>query len=180
MERTELLSQQDTFIFSEEVKNSLLLNQLEEEQEIVSIAHGVYYRGIPTLQGITPPPQEDVLRLLLPAGWGYTGWSASNRLEASTRIPAVTEVSVPKACSLPESVTSYVKPHRYGRNLLSPMEVAVLETLESYPTYVDCSLPELITKCRQVIPSSESARLISCTVNEPTMVRDRLITVLSI
>lgn len=179
MERKELLARENAFIFSAEVGDTVLLDKLLQENEIQFITEGVYYRGAPTDYGFTPPPQDAVLRLLLPSGWGYTGWSASSRLGVSTQVPTVTHVSVPRSCSLPEQVTSEVKAGRYGRNLLSPMEVAVLETLESYPKYAECSLPELVTRCRAVIPATESARLISCTVNEPEVVRNRLITVLS-
>lgn len=179
MERTELLSQQNAFIFSQEVDDAILLDQMEKDHEILSVVEGVYYRGTPTSHGLTPPPQDEVLRLLLPSGWGYTGLSASSRLGVSTRVPSMTYVSVPRACSLPQLVSSDIKSNRYGRNFLSPMEVSVLETLEAYPKYVDCSLPELISSCRNIIPPSESARIMSCTVNEPKEVRDRLIKVLS-
>lgn len=179
MDRAELLSQKDTFIFQKDSGDANLLKQLENDHEILRIVEGVYYRGTPCPSGTTPPPQESVLSLLLPSGWGYTGWSASSLLGASTRVPEVTEVSLPRDCTLPKLTTSHIRPNRLGRHMLSPMEVSVLEALETYPTYAECSLSELIDNCREFIHPSEAARLVSCTVNEPKPVRDLLITVLS-
>ncbi|MBC9704984.1 MAG: hypothetical protein H9W81_08410 [Enterococcus sp.] len=173
MERSEVLSLEHVFFIPESPEDNVLFAQLEEEGELIYVSPHLYYRDA------SPASQNEALSALLPPGWGYTGLSAANLLGASTEVPTVTEVAVPRTCSLPENVSSQVKANRYGRNLLSPIEVSVLEVLESYPRFAECSMPELITKCRQALRSSESARLISCTVNEPKVVRDRLITVLS-
>lgn len=177
MKLSEILDRSNTFLYAEDKGDTELLDRLSQENELLRIVPGIYYRGTKTSSGYTPPPQDDALNACLPSGWGYTGFTALSRLGLNIAESSTIQVAVPRACQAPASVSVNIKQHRYGRAFLTPMEVTVLETLETSPAEPSQSLLEA---CQNALRSSKPSQIISCTVNEPQAVRRHLIDLLSL
>jgi len=157
-----------------------LLAALTHDGELRRVRRGLYWRGVKTPLGMSPPPTDDLLEALVPGGGvGPAGLSAANALRLSTQVPRAVEVAVPQRAPADGGTLRFVsRAARAGRldADLQPMEVALLEVLESWDRVVE--IPEveawarLVTLLRSGVARPDS--LAQAGRTEPGAVRARL------
>jgi hypothetical protein len=155
------------------------LYRLARDGELLRVRRGLYWRGINTIAGMSPPP-EDVLakELVSVGGVGPTGLSALASLGLTTQIPARTWIAVPARPPRPPRGMFFVdRSSRRGRieARLTPREVAFLEVLSDWDHLIEPgtdAVPRLmgLLRRREIDPS----RLVRASRTEPAAVRERL------
>lgn len=157
-----------------------ILADLVASSELRHIRKGLYWRGIKTPLGMSPPsPEALVAQLANSNGMGPAGLSAANALRLSTQIPRRAEYAV---VSRPPSDTDLVhfvnRSARHSRadSKLSPTEVAALEVLDGWDRVIETGPGEAMTRLAGLIRSGriDPRRLAHASKTEPGSSRARL------
>jgi len=123
---------------------------------IQRVRQGVYWRtSAPTRFGSTRPDPAQVAIVAAGPGAGLGGASAANSVGMSTQVPRRPHIAVvgraPKGLAGVQ-MTARSNPHRV---LLSPFEVAVLESLRDFDRYADIPWPQARRRLRQLAANGE-------------------------
>lgn len=118
---------------------------------IERVRQGVYWRkGATTRFGSTRPDPAQIALVAAGAGAGPAGASAANIVGLSTQVPRQPHVAVvgraPKGLH-GVRITARANPHRV---LLTPTEVAVLESVRDFDRYAEISWPRARKRLRQL------------------------------
>jgi hypothetical protein len=157
-----------------------LLAALTDEGELRRVRRGLYWRGVKTPLGMSPPPTEELQRALVPgAGVGPAGLSAANVLRLSTQVPRIVEVAVPQRAPTDGGPLRFVSRGARTARLaagLRPTEVALLEVLGSWDHVVEIPRAEAWARLVAMLGSGEARpeRLAQAGRTEPGAVRARL------
>lgn len=156
------------------------LSDLVREGELKRVRRGLYWRGLKTPLGMSPPPEAALVSELLgnQRGVGPAGLSAASALRLSTQVPRFQQIAVP--CRVPAGdfpVKFSGRGSSSGRAAadLTSHEVAFLEVLR------DLSVSELDAassrrRLEEVLTSDlvRPAKLADAASTEPAPVRARL------
>lgn len=162
-----------------------LLSDLADRGELVRVRKGLYWRGVHTPLGMSPPSIDALVREMTgSSGVGPAGLSAANALRLSTQVPRRSQVAVPaRAPASPGPVRFVSRPTRMGRvkARLTPTDVAMLETLADWESVVEVSTLEGWATLRGMLEDdgNMAQRLAQASSTEPGGVRARLAALLS-
>lgn len=157
-----------------------LLTDLVRRGELRHVRKGLYWRGVSTPLGMSPPPPDALVRELVGSkGVGPAGLSAANALRLSTQVPRRAHVAVPdRAPSQSGSVVFVSREARKGRvrEKLNAQEVAVLEVLDGWDRVIEVPLSEAWDRLVELMrnESVRPQRLARASVTEPGPVRVKL------
>ena len=158
-----------------------ILTELERDGELIHIRKGLYWRGTKTPLGMSPPPGGSLTTKVAKTtnGIGPAGLSASNMLRLSTQIPRHSWIAVPNRAPTPTGTITFVsRAARTGRTSakLTPLEVALLETLEGWDRIIEIPIDQAWKRMRTMLSSHEidASRLAKAARTEPGLVRVRL------
>lgn len=183
--RARILGSSERFWHHDELPGSSktisnVFSELVREGELFPVRRGVYWRGVKTPLGMSPPPDSAVVAELVGdmKGVGPAGLSAASALRLSTQVPRFRQIAVPgrapAGTSTVKFVTRSARPGRVKADLTG-LEVAFLEVLG------DLSVSELSAKLSWArlleVLGSESVRpekLAVAAVTEPGVTRARL------
>lgn len=159
---------------------SNVFSELVREGELFPVRRGVYWRGVKTPLGMSPPPDSAVVAELVGdmKGIGPAGLSAASALRLSTQVPRFRQIAVPGRAPVGTSTVKFLtrsaRPGRVKADLTG-LEVAFLEVLG------DLSVSELSAQLSWArlleVLGSESVRpdkLAVAAVTEPGVTRARL------
>ena len=162
-----------------------LLSDLAGRGELMRVRKGLYWRGVQTPLGLSPPPYESLVAEVAGVrGVGPAGLSASNMLRLSTQVPRRVHVAVPARAPESTGLVSFVsRPTRTARAKarLAPIDVALLETLGDWESVVEVPSSEGWTRLRGMLEHDHAMaeRLARASSTEPAGVRARLAALLS-
>ena len=162
-----------------------LLSDLARSSELMRVRKGLYWRGVQTPLGMSPPPFESLVAELAGVrGVGPTGLSASNMLRLSTQVPRRAHVAVPARAPVSTGLVRFVsRATRTARTQarLTPIEVALLETLGDWESVVEVPSSEGWARLRGMLENdgAMAERLARASSTEPGGVRARLAALLS-
>lgn len=162
-----------------------LLSDMADRGVIMRVRKGLYWRGVPTPLGMSPPPLDDLIRELVGSrGVGPAGLSAANALGLSTQVPRRLHVAIPARTPEPTGPLWFVsRPTRTGRlsSRLTSTDVALLETLGDWESVVEVPASEGWTRLRRMLEEdgAMAERLTAASATEPGGVRVRLAALLS-
>ena len=157
-----------------------LLGDLVTQAELRRVRRGLYWRGVKTPLGMSPPsPERLVIELAPGPGVGPAGLSAANVLRLSTQVPRVRETAVPYRPPTDAGAVRFVSRAARTRRRsarLNPTEVALLEVLDAWPDVVEVPPAEAFERLAQVLesPRVRAERLADAAGTEPGKVRARL------
>lgn len=171
----------------EEVEGGIdVLDAFVAQGELLRLHEGIYWRGVKTRFGMTCPTETEWLRWLLPfGGWGYSEYSAANKLGFSTQVPFKTEIITPISPIIPwsasEEMLKDILPlvnftvntelsHRADLNL-TVTEVSILEIMRQ-PEYTDIPFSKLHGKIKNLLETSPHVNIqnfIKASEKEPTI-----------
>lgn len=125
-------------------------SRLAALEEIIRIRKGLYWKGVRTPVGISPPRVEDAAQAIGGRGSGPAGVAAAQWLGLTSQVPSTYLTAVPKrAPSAWKNVRFTQRSFERRMRDLSPSEVAVIEVLRSGPSVVEARwerLGEVITE----------------------------------
>jgi hypothetical protein len=157
-----------------------LFSDLVNQGELRRVRKGLYWRGVKTPLGMSPPPVDELVAELAPIpGTGPAGLSAANVLHLSTQVPRRSQVAVPARPPGDLGAVSFVsRAARTGRRTakLRPLEVALLEMLDGWEMLLEVS-PAEGWKTLGALVASGAVRpesLARAAKTEPAPVRARL------
>jgi len=163
-----------------------ILTELERKGELLHIRKGLYWRGLKTPLGMSPPPSRSLTIKIAKTnnGIGPAGLSASNMLRLSTQIPKHSWIAIPSRAPTPTGTIKFVsRAARTGRVTakLTPLEVALLETLQGWDRIIEIPIDQAWERmCAMLIANEINAtRLAIAARTEPAIVRIRLSALLS-
>lgn len=109
-------------------------SRLASEGVIMRVRKGLYWKGIDTGAGMSPPRTEEIAPVIGGVGSGPAGVAASHWLGLTTQVPSTYLFAVPGRAPAPVRGIRFVQ-RPVSRLLmgLSPTEVAVLEVLREGP-----------------------------------------------
>lgn len=157
-----------------------LLSELSSQGHLLKVRKGLYWRGVATPLGMSPPsPAQLTDELAGGKGVGPAGLSASNLLHLSTQVPRHAWVAVPtRAPQSSSSVHFLSRATRTARakERLLPRDVAVLETLNDWESVVEVPWAEAWARLCEMLASESglAERLAKASRTEPGAVRARL------
>lgn len=157
-----------------------LLNTLVSAGDLRRVRRGLYWRGVKTALGMSPPPNGRLVReLARGAGVGPAGASAANALRLSTQVPRYSLVAVPGRKPADAGTIRFVsRAARSGRRTagLNGMEVALLETLDGWEQLLEVSPDEGWQRLLDLVTNDtvRPDRLARASRTEPAAVRIRL------
>ncbi len=162
-----------------------LLADLADCGELMRVRKGLYWRGVQTPLGMSPPPPEALVRELVGAsGVGPAGLSASNMLHLSTQVPRLAHVAVPTRAPKSTGPVKFLsRPTRTARTKarLAPRDVALLEILDDWESVVEVPVSEGWARLQKMleVDGAMAERLTLASSTEPGGVRARLAALLS-
>ena len=163
-----------------------ILTELERAGELIHLRKGLYWRGTKTPIGMSPPPSGSLTTKVAKTtnGIGPAGLSASNLLRLSTQIPKHSWIAIPNRAPTPSGTIKFVsRAARTGRASakLTPLEVALLETLEGWDRIIEIPMEQAWKRMCTMLISNEidASRLAKAARTEPGLVRVRLSALLS-
>lgn len=130
------------------------LSRLVSQGDLLRVRHGLYWKGPKTRAGMPRPRPAEVALQVAGAGSGPAGVSAARALGLTTQVPAVEEIAI--AGRTPKPVQGVVFTSRpITRRLLGlvPLEVALLETMRTWPTYSEVSYERLAESVHRFLHS---------------------------
>jgi hypothetical protein len=134
---------------AENIKTTL--DALVASGSLKHVHEDIYWRGVDTRFGMSPPYIGDVALLLGGPGTGPTGYSASNYLSLSTQVPNKLYIASPSPCPTNLSTINFVARPIIRRELqCTYTEVALLEILQD-PGYLESSWPDVIKRITTLI-----------------------------
>lgn len=157
------------------------LSRLVAAGELMRVRRGLYWRGVRTPFGMTPPDEVGSVRAVTGnVGSGPAGASAALELGLASQVPAVAVVATVRRTTAPHDVAVrfVTRPARIGRvsAKLRPAEVALLEVLETWETSVETPAAEAVARLRDLVHSGtiDLRRIVRSSPSEPATVRARL------
>ena len=131
--------------------DSVLSRLAGPDGPIQRVRQGVYWRkGAPTRFGSAKPDPAQIALVAAGAGAGPAGASAANSVGLSTQVPRQPHVAVvgraPKGLH-GVRITARANPHRV---LLTPTEVAVLESVRDFDRYAEIPWPRARQRLRRL------------------------------
>lgn len=161
-----------------------LLAALVDAGELRHVRRGLYWRGVKTPLGMSPPPQDALVSELAPGrGVGLSGLSAANLLRLSTQIPKRAEYAVPgRAPADTGSVKFVSRAARKGRvkSRLNPTEVAALEVLDAWSRVIEVSPNDAMRRLAELVNTGaiRAEKLANAATTETSATQKRLHTLL--
>lgn len=129
------------------------LSRLVAAGELRRVRKGLYWRGVTTRFGMTPPSTLQVALEVAGPGSGPTGVAAAQMLGLTTQVPSITEVAVPGRAPDPvPGVRFRSRSHTRHVRGLRPVEVAVLELLRD-PSAVESPWPVVVARIGELASS---------------------------
>lgn len=183
--RTDILASRSTFwrpadfdLPAATTQRTLL--ELVSAGELRRIRKGLYWRGVKTPLGMSPPsPDQWAAELTHGAGIGPSGLSAANTLRLSTQIPRRAEYAVPGRAPTSSPTVRFVsRASRSGRAEygLSALDVAALEVLDEWENVLEAEPNEAMDRLTSLITSGDidADRLSAAGNTEPAHAQTRL------
>jgi hypothetical protein len=125
------------------------LSRAAKEGVVVRITPGLYYKGVPTMYGMTRPSDGEALKVMLgERGIGPAGYSAARAWGVTTQIPAVTELATLGARKKIKNVKLITRAN-LRRADLNEMEIALLELLRDPAPLVESGWDSLIERVKE-------------------------------
>ena len=119
-------------------------SRLAASGEVTRVRNGIYWKGAPTLWGMTLPRTEEVALALGGTGSGPAGVAAAHWLGLTSQVPSTYLAAVPgRAPAAWRNVRFAQRPISRLLAELVPSEVAVLEVLRAAPTVMESGWDEL-------------------------------------
>lgn len=113
-------------------------SRLAADGTIVRVRKGLYWKGVPTLLGVSSPRIEEVALALGGSGSGPAGVAAAHWLALTSQVPSIYLTAVPRRVPGPWGQIRFTqRPVERLLRALTPSEVAVLEVLRVGPAVVD-------------------------------------------
>lgn len=156
------------------------LSRLERSGELRRVRRGLYWRGMPTRLGMSPPPAHNLVHEVVGGpGTGPAGRSASLALGLSTQVPKVEVVAVPgRAPKNPVGINfvSRASSEKRREERLRPTEIALLEVLRDWQGLVEAPLGEALRRIERLISNGDIRmdRVVRASATEPPRTRERL------
>lgn len=123
--------------------------------ELLPIRRGLYYRGVKTRYGMTPPRVEEIAREVLgEVGTGPAGYSAAREWGVTTQIPATFHVATLWPVDPILGVTQHSRRNK-ERLRLNSKEIALLELLRDAGVYVEAGWDTLVDRVRDALVVGE-------------------------
>lgn len=127
------------------------LSRLKNRGELRRVRKGLYFKGVRSRFGSGLPRVDDVVyRVCGTKGVGPTGWTASRVLGLSTQLPAHQEFAVLGTPPTNIPGARFHSRKNLARIDLNPREIAVLETLRSWPVSSEASWDELVKRVAEL------------------------------
>lgn len=134
------------------------LSRAAKDGVIVRVRPGVYYKGVRTKYGMTRPPEEEAVKVLVgERGVGPAGYSAARAWGVTTQVPAVTEMATLGTRRKLKNV-KLVTRSNIARVDLNAKEIALLELLRDPTTLVETGWDDLVGRVK-IASSDGSIRL---------------------
>jgi hypothetical protein len=113
-------------------------SRLAADGTIVRVRKGLYWKGAPTLLGMSSPRIEEVALAIGGRGSGPAGVAAAHWLALTSQVPSTYLTAVPRRVPKPLGQIRFTqRPVERLLRDLTPSEVAVLEVLRAGPAIVD-------------------------------------------
>jgi hypothetical protein len=157
-----------------------VLARLASQHELRQVRRGLYWRGAPTIFGMSrPSPQQIVAALVGENGIGPAGLSAANDLGLTTQVPAMDIVAIPRRPPRPVDAIRFVdRSARVGRRTagLHATEVAIFEVLGDWERLVEVPRDQAEQQLIDLLNSDavRPDRLVKASRSEPSSVRNHL------
>ena len=157
-----------------------VLGEMVAAGELRRIRRGLYWRGSATPLGMSPPSAEAILaKVVGKDGVGPSGLYAAYVLRLSTQVPRLPEYAVP--VRVPENLPGMIVRSRAARwkrrdAKLRPIEIALLEVLESWSSVIEVSDDQAMKTLRHLLADGElrSTALKAGAGTEPIQIKRRL------
>lgn len=156
------------------------LSRLERAGELVRVRKGLYWRGRPTVLGMSPPPAEEIVgKIVSRVGTGPAGMSASLALGLTTQVPRYEIVAVPGRVPKDPPGIKFVSRSASGKRReehLRRIEIAFLEVARDWDKLVEVPMDEAIARIEELIETGtiRTDRIVSASDTEPPKTRERL------
>lgn len=127
------------------------LSRATRDGVVVRVRPGVYYKGVSTKYGMTGPPEEESIKVVLgERGVGPAGYSAARAWGVTTQVPAVRELATLGTRRKLKNVklTTRSNLHRVD---LNAKEIALLELLRDPATLVETGWESLVDRVRAAV-----------------------------
>lgn len=147
-------------------------SRLAASEEITRVRKGLYWKGVKTPFGMSPPRVEDAAIAIGGPGSGPAGIAAAHWLGLTSQVPSTYLTAVPKqAPNTWGSVRFTQRPFERRMRGLSPSEVAAIEVLRSGPSVVETKWNRLAEVIAELASSGEvRPKVLDAQINEE---RDR-------
>jgi hypothetical protein len=156
------------------------LSRLERAGELVRVRKGLYWRGRPTVLGMSPPPSEEIVgKVVSRTGVGPAGISASLALGLTTQVPRYEIVAVPGRAPKDPPGIKFVSRSASGKRReehLRKIEIALLEVARDWDKLVEVSTDEATARIEELIEigTIRMDRIVNASATEPPKTRERL------
>ena len=131
---------------------AMALSRLHDRGVLQRPRQGLYWKGVDSIFGPGKPKPLSVAYAVLgtDGGVGPTGWTATNALGLSTQVPARPQIAA--TAPAPTSVPGVKVTTRFNqaRRRLAPMDIALLETLRTYPRFAQGGWSTFVDRVRQL------------------------------
>ncbi len=157
-----------------------LLAALVDDGELLHVRRGLYWRGLATPLGMSPPPTSRLIREVAPGpGVGPAAVSAANHLRLSTQVPRDTHYAVPRRAPRAVGQLRFTgRATATGRVAarLGPTEVAFLEALTAWAQVVELPAQDAVARLLELLAGGHVRpdRLACAAQTEPAATRARL------
>ena len=152
------------------------LSRLAADGELRRVQRGVYWRGRPTVLGLSAPSASGVLAATSRSVLHPAGLTAASQLGLTTQNPMRAEFSTPGVAVPTRAARMIVHTRRpAGRVGLGPQDAAVLEVLRDRGVTSDLSPKQTVGRLSRLMADPERyARLARAAASEPPRVRAML------
>jgi uncharacterized protein DUF6088 len=156
------------------------LSRLVRAGELRRVRRGLYWRGSPTLLGMSPPPAENLAhKVAKETGIGPAGRSASLALGLSTQVPRFETIAIPGRAPMNPLGIRFVSRSASTKRRderLRPLEVALLEVIRDWDSLVEVPLTDAFGRIKEFIDGDvvRVERIIKASATEPPRTRERL------
>jgi hypothetical protein len=156
------------------------LSRLAAAGELRRVRRGLYWRGTPTLLGMSPPsPARLAEEVVGGPGIGPAGLSAALELGLATQVPRYEMIAVPgrvpRNLGTARLVSRAASTKRRSERL-RPAEVALLEVLRDWPGLVEVPDSDAADRIAGLVGAKtiRANKLARASATEPPLVRQRL------
>lgn len=128
------------------------ISRMVRSGDLARLRNGVYFKGLKSRFGTGKPPIDEVVyRLCRGRGVGPAGWSATRALGVSSQLPAHPEYAVVGAPPSGLGDVRFVSRKNLARIELRPLEIALLESLRSWPTFSEVDWDEFVRRIEELV-----------------------------